>query len=145
MLFWLCALDETREASNLRQRDKGCKKHTLKIVFCTIFWLYMVIAYAHIRMQERDDPTYEAAQEGDRYVAATAIGALLIVFYLIWFLYYTLKVRACESRIDELKRPRLGATTGSAGTSVLEYFAAEARHHFLRRQYGLRCDLLRSL
>eukprot|EP00518_Triparma_eleuthera_P011430 CAMPEP_0182471836 /NCGR_PEP_ID=MMETSP1319-20130603/21066_1 /TAXON_ID=172717 /ORGANISM="Bolidomonas pacifica, Strain RCC208" /LENGTH=426 /DNA_ID=CAMNT_0024672435 /DNA_START=192 /DNA_END=1469 /DNA_ORIENTATION=+ len=91
MLFWLCALDETRDTGNLGRRDRGCKKHAGKIGFVAVFWLYMVIAYSHIRMQEKDDPTYEAAQEGDRYLAATAVGALLIVIYLLWFLYYTVR------------------------------------------------------
>ncbi|GMH47036.1 hypothetical protein TrLO_g4258 [Triparma laevis f. longispina] len=92
MLFWLCALDETRDEKNLGRRDKnGCKKHLAKILFMGVFWVYLVATYAHIRMQEKDDPTYEAAQEGDRFVAATAFGGLLTVIYTLWFLYYTFK------------------------------------------------------
>jgi len=92
MLFWLCALDETRDEKNLGRRDKGgCKKHAFKTAFMVFFWIYLVTTYAHIRMQEKDDPTYEAAQEGDRFVFATALGGLLTVIYTLWFLFYTFK------------------------------------------------------
>ncbi|GMI44155.1 hypothetical protein TrCOL_g5484 [Triparma columacea] len=98
MLFWLCALDETRAQGSMsaanNRRKKGCKKHAGKIAFLFAFWLYLVITYSYIRMRERGDVSYEAVQEGDRFVAASVIGSLFILAYALWFLFYTFRAVA---------------------------------------------------
>lgn len=98
MLFWLCALDETRaQASSVSRsgrRKKGCAKyakHGGKVAFLFAFWLYIVITYSYIRFREKDDASYEAAQEGGRFVAATALGSLFMICYVLWFLFYTFR------------------------------------------------------
>ena len=101
MLFWLCALDETRAQGTTTttsdRRKKGCAKyarHGSKIAFLSSFWLYLVITYSYIRMNEKGDPSYEAVQEGDRYLAASVLGVLFMLVYIIWFLFYTFRALA---------------------------------------------------
>ncbi|GMH71188.1 hypothetical protein TrRE_jg11118 [Triparma retinervis] len=98
MLFWLCALDETRAQGSMSAagsgRKKGCKKHGGKVAFLFTFWLYLVITYSYIRMQEKGDVSYEAVQEGDRFVAASVLGSLFMIAYALWFLFYTFRALA---------------------------------------------------
>ncbi len=98
MLFWLCALDETRLQAVNGPKRSAFKKHWPKYVFAFVWWLFVVITYSTIRMNQIDDPSYEAAEEGDRYVAATVFTAIFMTVYIVWFLAYTfLAVRQLRS------------------------------------------------
>jgi hypothetical protein len=90
MLFWLCALDETRKSGSMSRGGKtsAVRKHGPKVAFMVAFWIYLVVTYTWVRLQQHDDPSYEAAEEGDKYVGATVCLALFMVVYMLWFMVY---------------------------------------------------------
>jgi len=67
------------------------RKHGLKVGFVVCFWIYIVTTYCWVRLQQKNDPSYEAAEEGDKYVGATVVLALFLVVYMLWFMFYVCK------------------------------------------------------